>query len=385
VKKKYLGFSCVMFIVLMFGVLAGTQERPFLRVSVADSSYLYRVLIESSFPFKADFEKEGALLIIKIGADRSVSLQKGPSLNRFIKSLSWAQEEGFSTLTIEAADERFNYDSFSVENPPQLFVNLRPEEQVLNDLQKQAAANDPPSQPINSEKVPLAQRRRTVVIDPGHGGLETGAKGKFGALEKDITLSISKKLKTIIERNLAFNVELTRDEDVEVSLEQRTALANYHDAFLFISIHANSSFRKKARGPETYFLSLNATDRDARRLAYLENNESDIGDKIFGQDEDNIKMILWDMAQSAYLKQSSMLADKIQDELNSLLRTKNRGIKQAPFFVLAGVACPAVLVETAFLSDAGEEKKLVSEVFQRQLAQAIFRGLVRFIREYSNE
>ncbi len=281
VKKKSLGFSCVIFIVLMFGVLAGTQERPFLRVSAADSACL--------------------------------------------------------------------------------------------------------SRSRNSERVPLPQRRRTVVIDPGHGGLETGAKGKFGALEKNITLSISKKLKAIIERDLAFNVELTRDKDVEVSLEQRTALANYHDAFLFISIHANSSFRKKARGPETYFLSLNATDRDARRLAYLENNESDIGDKIFGQDEDDIKMILWDMAQSAYLKQSSMLADKIQDELNSLLRTKNRGIKQAPFFVLAGVACPAVLVETAFLSNADEEKKLVSEAFQKQLAQAIFRGLVRFIREYSNE
>jgi len=91
------------------------------------------------------------------------------------------------------------------------------------------------------------------------------------------------------------------------------------------------------------------------------------------------------MAQSAYLKQSNQLALSIQNELNSLDGTKNRGVKQAPFYVLAGVACPAVLIETAFLSNAAEEKKLTSEAFQRQLAQAIYRGLVRFIREYANE
>ncbi|MCJ7578987.1 MAG: N-acetylmuramoyl-L-alanine amidase [Candidatus Aminicenantes bacterium] len=222
----------------------------------------------------------------------------------------------------------------------------------------------------------------TIVIDPGHGGIENGAKGKFGAAEKDITLAISLKLKTIIERNFAFRVVLTRDKDIDKSLEDRAAIANNNKAYLFISIHANGSYRNNARGSETYFLNLNATDEEARRLAYLENNEPDLEDQISSEDEDNIKMILWNMAQTAYLKQSSQLAESIQIQLNSLLKTRNRGIKQAPFKVLTGVACPAVLVEVAFISNPEEEEQLGTEEFQNNVALAIYNGLNNFIKQY---
>ena len=103
-----------------------------------------------------------------------------------------------------------------------------------------------------------SQNVKTVVIDPGHGGIEIGAQGKFGTKEKDVTLGIGLKLKTIIERNLAYRVVMTRDSDVDISLEDRAALANNNKAYLFISIHANGSYRKNARGSETFFLSLNA-------------------------------------------------------------------------------------------------------------------------------
>jgi len=223
---------------------------------------------------------------------------------------------------------------------------------------------------------------KTIVIDPGHGGLETGAKGKFGSLEKNITLAVSLKLKAIVER-MGYRVVLTRDKDINVSLENRSAIANNNRAYLFISIHANSSPRKKALGSETYFLSLNATDEEARRLAYMENNSATIEEKIQSEDEDNIMMILWDMAQTAYLQHSSQLAESIQIELNSLLGTINRGIKQAPFKVLTGVACPAVLVEVAFISNPEEERKLLNEEFQTKVAMAIYRGLTDFLRKYS--
>ncbi len=221
---------------------------------------------------------------------------------------------------------------------------------------------------------------RTIVIDPGHGGLEVGAKGKFGNLEKDVTLAISLKLKALIERGLAHNVELTRDRDMNVSLENRAAIANNHRAVLFISVHANSSFRRNANGSETFFLSLNASDEEARRLAYLENNATEFEKPLDDQDKDELMMILWDMAQSAYLKQSQRLAEIIQDELNSLLGTANRGIKQAPFKVLTGVACPAVLVEVAFISNPDEEKELITEEFQQKIAEAIYVGLVRYLK-----
>ncbi|MFQ5721093.1 MAG: N-acetylmuramoyl-L-alanine amidase [Candidatus Aminicenantales bacterium] len=226
---------------------------------------------------------------------------------------------------------------------------------------------------------------RTIVIDPGHGGLETGAKGKFGTLEKDITLGISLKLKSIIERHLAFRVVLTRDKDVNVSLDNRAAVANNNKADLFISIHANSSYRKEASGSETFFLSPNATDEEARRLAYLENNSADFEKGIDENSDQELKMILWDLAQTAYLKQSSQLSECIQEELNLLLGTSNRGVKQAPFKVLTGVACPAVLVEVAFISNPVEERKLQTDRFQTNVAQAIYRGLVNYLQNYAQE
>jgi len=225
-----------------------------------------------------------------------------------------------------------------------------------------------------------ARRIQTVVIDPGHGGIETGAKGRFGNLEKDITLSISLKLKALIEKNMGFEVVLTRDRDVDVSLENRSAAANNHKAGLFISIHANGAVQKKAAGSETFFLSLNATDEETRRLAYLENNSNDLQTHIDPSTDDDLMMILWDMAQTAYVKESSRLAEFVQIELDSMLGLRNRGIKQAPFKILRGVACPAILVEAAFLSNPDEEQKLASDAYQNRVAEAIYRGLARFLK-----
>jgi len=225
-----------------------------------------------------------------------------------------------------------------------------------------------------------AARIQTVVIDPGHGGMEVGAKGKFGNLEKDITLAISLKLKALIERNLGLSVVLTRDRDVDVTNENRAAIANNHKAGLFISIHANGAVQRKAGGSETFFLSLNATDEETRRLAYLENNSTELQTRIDPSTDDDLMMILWDMAQTVYIKQSSRLAELVQEELDAMLGTRNRGIKQAPFKVLTGVACPAILVEAAFISNPDEEQKLASAAFQARVAEAIYRGLVRYIR-----
>ncbi|HSA95577.1 MAG TPA: N-acetylmuramoyl-L-alanine amidase, partial [Acidobacteriota bacterium] len=133
-------------------------------------------------------------------------------------------------------------------------------------------------------------RVQTIVIDPGHGGIETGAKGKFGNLEKDITLAVALKLKALIEKNLGLAVFLTRDRDVDVSNETRAATANNHKAGLFISIHANGAVQRKAAGSETFFLSVNATDEETRRLAYLENNSSELQNRIDPSSDSDLMM-----------------------------------------------------------------------------------------------
>ena len=221
----------------------------------------------------------------------------------------------------------------------------------------------------------------TICVDPGHGGEDLGAMGKSKLAEKDITLAVSQKLRKLVQSKLGLRVIMTREKDAEVSLNTRASIANNQQAQMFVSIHVNSSFRKSAFGSETYFVSLNATDQEALELARKENqSKENIGESI---QNDELKMILWNMAQTEYVRESSRLAESVQYELNELLGTRNRGVKQAPFRVLMRAAMPAVLVEVAFISNSGEEKKLLDENFQDRVASAIFNGLSKFISYYN--
>ena len=383
------------FSLLFFSLLSFAAAQPTLRVSAQDYDDFSRVIVTLPSALSATLEKDGNLLLVRINSTSPFRLRTEPVKSRFIKSFSWVTSSDLYIIVIEVRHERFRQDSFQIEKKRQLVIDFyeltAPPAAEAGGMEAQQV----PPEPEKKEETPpaveaalppvegspaAAKGIRTIVIDPGHGGLEVGAKGKFGTLEKDVTLAISLRLKALIEKNLAFHVELTRDRDMDVTLENRAAIANNHRAELFISIHANSSYRRNANGSETFFLSLNATDEEARRLAYLENNSADLDKPLATENKDDIMMILWDMAQSAYLKQSQRLAEIIQDELNSLLGTKDRGIKQAPFKVLTGVACPAVLVEAAFISNPEEERDLVQEAFQENVAQAIYRGLVSYIK-----
>ena len=223
-----------------------------------------------------------------------------------------------------------------------------------------------------------------ICLDPGHGGADLGAVGPDRLLEKDVTLEVAKRVRKRLETRLGVRVVMTREDDAEVSLNRRAAIANNQKAQLFVSIHANSSYRSQARGSETFYVSLTASDQDASDLAARE--------KLVGEDEhvpsggggDDLKMILWNMAQNEHVKESSVLADMLQVELNDLLDTRNRGVKQAPFRVLMRAAMPAVLVEAAFISNPVEERMLKDNAFLDRLAEAVYRGLNRFI-QYSRQ
>jgi len=231
-------------------------------------------------------------------------------------------------------------------------------------------------------EMPPPEKRRAgfvVVIDPGHGGEEEGAKGPTGLLEKDVTLDIARRLKAQLETGNDVAVLLTRDGDATVALDDRTAIANHERADLFVSIHANASRRTGVRGAETYFLSYQATDDESRVVAAIENNAMGIDAGVQGQP--GLEMVLWELAQSAFLKESSALAEMIQDNLNDALDIRNRGIKQAPFRVLMGATMPAVLVEVGFISNAEEEQKLRRPVFKEELADVLHGS----IRQYRNK
>ncbi|MFQ6108195.1 MAG: N-acetylmuramoyl-L-alanine amidase [Candidatus Aminicenantales bacterium] len=363
------------------------QDQNILRISVKDFQNFSRITIESSFPLSPKLEKRSSFLMVKIRPNAPFRIKKGSIRSRAVEAVGGGRAKEYYLLNFRMKSRNFGFDYFSLINPPQLVIDVTLTEMERRRQPSEESAKEAVSRRAESGQEPLSRPspKKTIVIDPGHGGLETGAKGKFGTEEKHITLAIGLKLKAIIERHLAARVVLTRDKDIDVSLDSRAAMANNNRADVFISIHTNSSYRKDARGSETFFLSRNATDQEARRLAYLENNSADLESGIVDDNKDEIQMILWDMAQAAYLKQSSQLAEFIQRELNVLLGTENRGIKQAPFKVLTGVASPAVLVEVAFISNPEEERRLETEEFQEGVAQAIYRGLVNFLRVSSRE
>ena len=234
----------------------------------------------------------------------------------------------------------------------------------------------------------------TVMIDPGHGGKDTGALGpketakQKGAkpperlLEKNVALQMAKMLGDQLKRQGCI-VHYTRTTDVSVPLKERAKAANNMGADIFISLHLNAYSNRSARGSEVFFLSLGPVDEETQALAEVE-NEPDTPDQDIDQDIDIVAGILEDLAQKAYLHESERMAVYIQTELNRLAGIKERGVKQAPFTVLRTAAMPAVLVETAFISNPGEAAKLRNSTFLKSAAQAIATGVQRYIESTGN-
>ena len=224
---------------------------------------------------------------------------------------------------------------------------------------------------------------KTVVIDPGHGGIDAGAVGPTGVMEKEINLAIAQKLATLLSAKPGLEVILTREDDRFITLAERTAIANGSSADLFISIHTNASLGKVASGIETYFLSFDATDDDASRVAAFENRvvkfeeTEEAGDETAGTN-DNLQLILWDMTQTEFLHESSLMAEIVQEGLQTVITGNARGVKQAPFIVLIGTAMPAILVEVGFITNPKEEKLIALPEVQEAIASSIFKSINRF-------
>ena len=189
---------------------------------------------------------------------------------------------------------------------------------------------------------------------------------------------IARRLRAELVNARGLSVFLTRDKDIDVELDERTAIANNYKADLFVSIHANASRARGAKGSEVYFLSYQASDDESRRTAQLEGAAEPLPEAAVGTD---LALILWDMAQAEHLEESSALASRIQEELAVVTGSEGRGVKQAPFRVLVGAAMPAVLVEVAFISNPDEEKLLASEAYQAKVAASLARGIERYRRE----
>ena len=221
---------------------------------------------------------------------------------------------------------------------------------------------------------------KTIVIDPGHGGKDPGAIGYRGLKEKDIALDIGKRLARILKQR-GYNVIMTRTTDEFIPLNERTQIADKAHADLFVSIHCNAAPNTAKNGTETYFLS--AAKTNWARAVEAKENSSIRFEKTAKNPNPSVNYILWDLAQNEFLKESSELAAEIQNHLVKRIKRKNRGVSQANFYVLRLNYMPAVLVETAFITNPTEAKLLSKGKFREKIAQGIADGIDAFAKKYA--
>lgn len=222
----------------------------------------------------------------------------------------------------------------------------------------------------------LGLRIGKIVIDPGHGGHDTGTIGPHGLYEKDLVLDVSKRLGKLLQSRLGAEVVFTRNDDTFIPLETRTAIANQEQADLFVSVHANSSRDPDARGVETYYLNFTSSP-EALEVAARENAASD---KSIHELQDLVKKI----ALKEKIEESREFASDVQQSLHSGLAVKtsgmrDRGVKKAPFVVLIGANMPSILAEISFLSNPADEKRLKTPDYRQRIAESLYRGISRYV------
>jgi N-acetylmuramoyl-L-alanine amidase len=215
-----------------------------------------------------------------------------------------------------------------------------------------------------------------IVIDPGHGGHDTGTIGPNGLEEKDLVLEVGRRLGKLLETRLGAEVVYTRKNDTFIPLETRTAIANQQRADLFISIHANSSLDSAARGVETYYLNFTSSP-DALEVAARENA---VSEKSIYELQDLVKKI----ALKEKIEESREFAADVQSSLHSGLAAKNpgirnRGVKKAPFIVLIGANMPSILAEISFVSNPGDEHRLETSEYRQRIAESLYRGIAKYV------
>ena len=238
-------------------------------------------------------------------------------------------------------------------------------------------AQPAPGAPSPLPDVPpaLAQQSigiRTVAIDPGHGGDDTGALGANGAKEKDLTLAIARRAKAAIEARLGIRVLLTRDDDRNVPIDERAAIANNNKSDLLISLHASASLRPSTAGAAIFCAEFDKNTAQAAAAGGTDRVPA------FGGGSRDIELVLWDLAQTRHLDQSTTFAGLLEQQLHDRIPLVERAVDHAPLRVLESANMPAVLIEMGYLTNADQEKLLIGDAFQNTLVQALYDAILKY-------
>lgn len=366
-------------------VLDISQVREFYSAELKNPERFYLDVFQA----KLSPSLAGRSLELNSGCVRSLRLaQKNPSTVRLTVELEPGKKEEQKIYYLKNPN-RLVLDLYHRVEPSAKGAGDSASAQAANLPKEKSVATSPPVTAENPPRPPLPSSSgytlvrqlglgvKRIVLDPGHGGSDPGCLGVNGLKEKDVALDIALRLKKILETEGHFEVLLTRDQDITLPLEKRTALANKYAADLFVSIHLNASPRKNRTGVETFYLNF-SPDPAVNELAARENASSTKNIR-------EIKLIVEKIMKNTKYDESKELAEKIHHNLYSHLKQHfgprdDLGVKGGPFWVLIGTEMPAVLVETSHLSNPKEAEALKTDMYRESIATGIFRGIIEYVK-----
>jgi N-acetylmuramoyl-L-alanine amidase len=373
------------------------SEATILKLRVGTYPTHTRVVLDTATPLEwfVNERGPGGLSILVPGgvlapAVRPIELSKG-----VLRGIRPLQRPGGVEVSLLPQPGSVTVRSFTLTSPDRIVIDVLRGEPAKSPLAGEAGGSTRAGRAPSAGSAGTARQgagaardsvpgggRLTVVLDPGHGGHDTGAVGPTGLTEKEVVLDLALRLRPLLQRQLGLRVILTRSEDVFVRLSARSALANRAKADFFVSLHLNGSAQRHAAGFETFYYTREPSDTDARTSVQRENLVLDQTGSAGQAQVAFLRSTLADLAVTRDMKESSQLAELELTALSRIIRVENRGVKSGPFYVLATAAMPAVLVESAFITNRIEERKLRRRAYRQRLAEALCDGIGAFVARY---
>lgn len=294
-----------------------------------------------------------------------------------LKSIRWGTyKKGVTRIVLDSANVN-DFKVFPMVNPNRIIIDVSGKNMNFVKTNSDFKTNTGSISGNTTLAKAFGLKVNTIVIDPGHGGKDPGAS-YYGIKEKDVVLDLGLRLRKLIkQKHPGLKVYMTRETDIFIPLEERTAFANRKRADLFVSIHINAARNKRASGIETYVLNV-TKDKRALAVAALENQAT-------AKSLSDLQGILKDIMLNSKLEESLMLAGMVQKHLTTNVKAKSLGVKSAPFYVLVGAKMPSILIECGFVSNRKESKKLQTKKYRQKIAEGIYKGLESYVKQFNGD
>lgn len=353
-------------------VIVGDLKVPRLAARIDSAGPPTRATVLVTPATRVTTTTEGNRLVLHVDAD-ALETTLPPSATGLIDSIHPGDQPDTVVVSLSRAAAPPRVVMANADEGTRITIEIPPAaEPKAPPAQSQGSA--PSLSGETSAPATLSRGMQTIIIDPGHGGDDVGVKGAGGLEEKQLTLDVARRVRGLIESRLGLRVILTRDEDKNVTLDERAATANNSKAGLLVSLHANGAPSPTPSGAEIFFDRLDRDGEAARRAA----EEGSISLPIIGGGNRVIEIIPWDLAQARYVDDSQVLAGVLEEELRKVVPMSQRPKQQAPMRLLSAANMPAALVEMAYLTNGPQEMQANTDGFKNGVAQAIFSAITRF-------